>query len=497
MITKHREQGLQMAELTINADDVRNALNDFAASYEPSGTDRTEVGRVISAADGIARVEGLPSVMANELLRFENGGLGLAQDLDVRDLGVVVLGDFAGIEEGMEVRRTGEVLSVPVGDNFLGRVVNPLGEPVDGLGEIQSEGRRALDLSVLLISGCTALLTVLGLVMVLSSSSVEAIGTGGGSYALFLRQTAWAVAGVAALLVFSRLPVRVFKALAWPAFGVAVILLALVAFSPLGVTVGGNRNWLGIGGFRMQPSEAAKLALALWAAAVLERKHRLVTQVRHALIPVLPGGLLLLGLVMAGSDLGTAIILALVLATVLYVAGTHWGVFLTFLALSVLGILALTLLAPHRMVRVQAWMGDCSDATDPCFQPAHGMYALASGGWWGAGLGQSRQKWSYIPEAENDFIFTILGEELGLVGTLVVLLAYLGLAIGIYRVAAGTTSTFIRATSVEMRKPMPTIGVPKNSATMAPIRASVVVIFNPFNRKGIAAGRRSFHRLAP
>ncbi|RNM10509.1 putative lipid II flippase FtsW, partial [Micrococcus sp. RIT608] len=306
------------------------------------------------------------------------------------------------------------------------------------------EGRRALDLSVLLISGCTALLTVLGLVMVLSSSSVEAIGTGGGSYALFLRQSAWAVAGVAALLVFSRLPVRVLKALAWPAFGVAVILLALVAFSPLGVTVGGNRNWLGIGGFRMQPSEAAKLALALWAAAVLERKHRLVTQVRHALIPVLPGGLLLLILVMAGSDLGTAIILAIVLATVLYVAGTHWGVFLTFLALSMLGILALTLLAPHRMVRVQAWMGDCSDATDPCFQPAHGMYALASGGWWGAGLGQSRQKWSYIPEAENDFIFTILGEELGLVGTLVVLLAYLGLAIGIYRVAAGTTSTFIR-----------------------------------------------------
>ena len=136
----------------------------------------------------------------------------------------------------------------------------------------------------------------------------------------------------------------------------AVILLALVAFSPLGVTVGGNRNWLGIGGFRMQPSEAAKLALALWAAAVLERKHRLVTQVRHALIPVLPGGLLLLVLVMAGSDLGTAIILAIVLATVLYVAGTHWGVFLTFLALSMLGILALTLLAPHRMVRVQAWI---------------------------------------------------------------------------------------------------------------------------------------------
>ena len=102
MITKHREQGLQMAELTINADDVRNALNDFAASYEPSGTDRTEVGRVISAADGIARVEGLPSVMANELLRFENGIQGLAQNLDTREIGVVVLGEFQEIREGIK-----------------------------------------------------------------------------------------------------------------------------------------------------------------------------------------------------------------------------------------------------------------------------------------------------------------------------------------------------------------------------------------------------------
>ena len=135
-----------MAELTINADDVRNALNDFAASYEPSGTDRTEVGRVISAADGIARVEGLPSVMANELLRFENGILGLAQNLDAREIGVVVLGEFQEIREGMEVQRTGEILSVPVGDAFLGRVVDPLGQPIDDLGPIEAEGRRALEL---------------------------------------------------------------------------------------------------------------------------------------------------------------------------------------------------------------------------------------------------------------------------------------------------------------------------------------------------------------
>ncbi|MDO4898673.1 MAG: F0F1 ATP synthase subunit alpha [Rothia sp. (in: high G+C Gram-positive bacteria)] len=135
-----------MADLTINADDVRNALNEFAASYEPGNAERVEVGRVASASDGIARVEGLPSVMANELLRFEDGTLGLAQNLDTREIGVIILGDFTGIEEGQEVHRTGEVLSVPVGDAYLGRVVDPLGNPIDDLGEIEAEGRRALEL---------------------------------------------------------------------------------------------------------------------------------------------------------------------------------------------------------------------------------------------------------------------------------------------------------------------------------------------------------------
>ena len=135
-----------MAELTINAEDVRNALNEFAASYEPGNAERVEVGRVVSASDGIARVEGLPSVMTNELLRFEDGTLGLAQNLDTRNIGVIVLGDFTGIEEGQVVHRTGEVLSVPVGDAYLGRVVDPLGNPIDDLGPIEAEGRRALEL---------------------------------------------------------------------------------------------------------------------------------------------------------------------------------------------------------------------------------------------------------------------------------------------------------------------------------------------------------------
>ncbi|MFD2793163.1 F0F1 ATP synthase subunit alpha [Promicromonospora vindobonensis] len=135
-----------MAELTIRPDEVRAALDSFVKSYEPQEAVAEEVGRVAYAADGIARVEGLPGVMANELLRFEDGTLGLAQNLDVREIGVVVLGEFTGIEEGQEVRRTGEVLSVPVGEGYLGRVVDPLGTPIDGLGTIDTEGTRALEL---------------------------------------------------------------------------------------------------------------------------------------------------------------------------------------------------------------------------------------------------------------------------------------------------------------------------------------------------------------
>ena len=135
-----------MAELTIRPEEIRAALDSFVQSYEPQGAVREEVGRVTLAGDGIAQVEGLPGAMANELLEFEDGTLGLALNLDVREIGVVVLGEFTGIEEGQSVRRTGEVLSVAVGDGYLGRVVDPLGKPIDGLGEIATEGRRALEL---------------------------------------------------------------------------------------------------------------------------------------------------------------------------------------------------------------------------------------------------------------------------------------------------------------------------------------------------------------
>jgi F-type H+-transporting ATPase subunit alpha len=135
-----------MAELKIQPNEIRDALANFVKSYDPGAAARDEVGTVSQAGDGIARVEGLPSTMANELLQFENGTLGLALNLDVREIGVVILGSYAGIEEGTSVRGTGEILSVPVGDGFLGRVVDPLGRPIDGKGEIKADARRALEL---------------------------------------------------------------------------------------------------------------------------------------------------------------------------------------------------------------------------------------------------------------------------------------------------------------------------------------------------------------
>jgi F-type H+-transporting ATPase subunit alpha len=135
-----------MAELKIQPNEIRDALANFVKSYDPGAAARDEVGTVSQAGDGIARVEGLPSTMANELLQFENGTLGLALNLDVREIGVVILGGTTGIEEGTSVRRTGEILSVPVGDGFLGRVVDPLGRPIDGKGEIKAEAMRALEL---------------------------------------------------------------------------------------------------------------------------------------------------------------------------------------------------------------------------------------------------------------------------------------------------------------------------------------------------------------
>ncbi|HET9658627.1 MAG TPA: putative lipid II flippase FtsW [Kineosporiaceae bacterium] len=285
-----------------------------------------------------------------------------------------------------------------------------------------------------LVLGATVALTVIGLVMVLSSSSVESLRATGSSYTFFGKQALFAVAGMPAAWIASRLPPRVWAALAWPALAVGIVALLLV-FTPLGFAVQGNRNWVAIGGITAQPSEAAKLALVVWGSSVLHHKRPLLGRTSHLLVPLLPGAGLMVLLVLGGHDLGTSMVLMLIAAMLLFAAGAPLRLFLVGAAAAGTLLALLISVSPNRTGRLEAWMhdGGCTDYYGSCWQSVHGTWALATGSWWGVGLGASRQKWSWLPEAHNDFIFAIVGEELGLAGTLAVLLLFAALGFGLFR----------------------------------------------------------------
>lgn len=299
-----------------------------------------------------------------------------------------------------------------------------------------------------LVLGATIALSVIGLVMVLSSSSVDAFGASGSSFTIFSRQASWAVIGLLGMFAVSLVPTRWLATIGWLLMIFSGILLILVAFSPLGHTAGGSTNWIRLGPVQAQPSELAKLALVLWGAAVLARKGSLVTRFTHWVVPfVAPGALSVLVLVLAGGDLGTSIVIVAIVGILVFSAGVAMRYFLVAAAFAVAAIAVLMWVTPYRMMRFWAWLGmNCDDPTEPCHQTQQGFYALASGGFWGVGLGQSRQKWTYIPEVENDFIFTIIGEELGLLGTFLVLGLFAVLTIGIFRVASASDDRFTRLT---------------------------------------------------
>ena len=299
--------------------------------------------------------------------------------------------------------------------------------------------------SYYLVLATTVALVVIGLVMVLSSSSVEAYRQTRSSYSVFARQAGFAALGVPLMALACRLPVRAWKALAWPLMIVAVGGLLLV-FSPLGVVVNGNRNWVAIGSLTVQPAEAAKLGLVVWAAAVLARKQRLLNRTIHVLVPVVvPGAVILLGLVLAGRDLGTGLVLMALTTSLLYAAGAPIRVFVLSGGVAAAAVTLMVEGSTNRMSRIAAWLGggQC-DYLSTCWQSVHAKWALASGGWWGVGLGASREKWSWLPEAHNDFIFAIIGEELGLTGSLVVLGLFAALALGLLRVVVRSEDLFVK-----------------------------------------------------
>ena len=289
-------------------------------------------------------------------------------------------------------------------------------------------------------------LVVIGLIMVLSASSVMSLvqTNNGTPYLYFRKQLQFALMGAVAMGVAAHVPVRTWKALSVPILLVALFMQLLV-FTPLGISVNGNRNWLAAGPVTVQPSEFAKVGLVLVGAAVLSAKRRSLGRLSHVVVPFLfPASVATIGLVLAGHDLGTVMVMGGVVAAVLFAAGVPrrlfvWGA-ATFTTLAVLMVVT----SPNRLARFDVWLGKDTDPYGAARQPLHGRYALADGGWWGVGLGASREKWSWLPEAHNDFIFAILGEELGLPGTLVMLGLFCALALVCYRIVLRTQDTFVR-----------------------------------------------------
>ncbi len=297
-----------------------------------------------------------------------------------------------------------------------------------------------------LILVSSAALVAIGLVMVLSASSVRSYAETGSSYGVFGEQVVFAGAGLLLGWLASRVKLRWWKRLALPGLLLGIALQALV-FSPLGSDFQGNRNWILIGGRSVQPSEFAKLALVVFGASVLAYKRAVMGRLAHALIPfILPGAAVLVGLVVAGRDLGTAMILVAIAGGMLFVAGLQVRWFVVVGAVVGVGVASLAAGSANRMQRIETWLGNtCTNPqVEGCFQKVHAEYALADGGWWGVGLGASREKWSLLPEPHNDFILAIIGEELGLPGTLTVLGLFLVLGYACFRVVAASTDPFVR-----------------------------------------------------
>jgi cell division protein FtsW len=296
-----------------------------------------------------------------------------------------------------------------------------------------------------LLLGTTLFLVIFGLVMVLSASSIESFTADDGFFGRFIKQGLYAVIGIPLMLVASRMPPRFWKRWAWPAL-LAGGTLQLLVFTGLGFDYGGNRNWISIGGFNAQPSEFVKIALIVWVAWVLHTKQEMLGDWKHLALPIAPVAGVAIGFVLIGNDLGTAFIMLMIVLGCMYFAGARLRHLLTAIAgVGVVGLL-FAIASASRSSRISAWFNGCapSDLSGYCWQPEHAKWALAAGGLFGRGLGNSTAKWNWLPEADNDFIFAIIGEELGLIGAIVVLALFIVLAIAFVRVIRSTRDGFAR-----------------------------------------------------
>jgi cell division protein FtsW len=294
----------------------------------------------------------------------------------------------------------------------------------------------------LILAICT-LLIVIGLVMVLSASAVGSINQGGSAYTVFGKQVVFVLVGLVLFWIGVRVPLQKIRALSPIALWVCVLMLVLV-LTPLGSTLNGTRSWFRVGPLSVQPVEFAKLALALWGAHILVVKRGLLHQYRHLLVPVLPVALVMFALVMLQPDLGGTVTLGVVLIALLWFAGAQLRLFGALALGGLAGVVLLAIGTNYRLARVLSFLNPGEDSLGADYQSDQALYALAEGGLFGKGIGQGQSKWEYLPNVHNDFIFALIGEELGFLGSALVLGLFGMLAVAGMRVATRNIDPWIR-----------------------------------------------------
>ena len=306
----------------------------------------------------------------------------------------------------------------------------------------RSASRDLADVPRLILLVCAGL-TVFGVIMVLSASSVSMISQGMSPFSQVTRQVMFAALGAAALGAIAVLKVQRYRKMWVVNILLALAILAQIAVLAIGTDINGNRNWIRFSGIQIQPSEFSKLAIVLWMAMVLTRQgSKLKEKTSRAIFPALFGLLPLMLLILAGKDLGTVIVYAFIFLGMVYIAGANRKTMVWLSIILIVSAIVGSISSSNRRERLMSVLGVCTGSV--CDQSQAGGVALATGGFWGVGLGQSRQKYNYLPEAHNDYIFAIIGEELGLLGTLTVVLLYLGLIYCALRIIARTADPFIR-----------------------------------------------------
>lgn len=302
---------------------------------------------------------------------------------------------------------------------------------------------RVLDPTTVQLLSFVLALVVFGLVMVLSSSAVEQFAAGENFSGKFIKQLITAMIGLPFLVIAMRQPAAIWRKLATPAILLA-LLLELLVFTPLGYSVGENRAWLSIGGFTFQPAEATKTALIIWIAKFFDdHRGKLDRLMNYAPKLVIWLGVII-GPIIIGKDLGTTMVIGALVLGGMWFGGVplrHIGI---AVGAAVAGALALASTSSIRVARMTSFFTGQCDYEDLCWQTSHGLYALAAGGIFGQGLGNSRAKWSWLPEADNDFIFAIIGEEVGMLGCLGVIALFVGLIVVLVKVIGHSRTTFTR-----------------------------------------------------